>query len=510
MTGSWVKNIPLRLRWQNRNGMEIAIVATLILVIAMFAGAGQEMGCRVVEGSHSTGTALSNFCYRTTVNVQLNSGANLVEYPIEARFAGRQMVTSQLIDSHGWDLWPVDAGTAEIEMMAQDIESGDTTPTTWWVIGDLAQGAATEFQIYSGLAIAKRDQAMFFSTQCGTLSGPCPDSISVPDAPGLDITDQLEIRADIRASDSDQDADLADKLGGLTAGYRFGVSATSTGQLRAEVANGTVFAIAAAWDGTATQARMTFDTGVLNIDVWNRTTLAWETQATGTATFQSIGVNSAALVVGDGYDGEIRNLEIRTGFATSTYAKELQLGFDPRGLSETQQGAAGNGWVYTGTVDDLTGNHTGITYNLVRDQSRLTTVVSATAFSDADPTAQAPPMLRDLVGSLGEGDFAATSTVWQNLGIFGTALDRAYGSTSLAPTSFMFMMLLIAAVGIGSVMYVITGRTELAFVLVFISTFAVGAAIGMIPGWWAVLAGLVTMTFWLLLAKARGGSVATS
>ena len=499
----------LRLRWQGREWMEIAILGTMLFIVAMLAGANGSVGCPA-WASHSTGTALSNFCYRTTVKVTLAPGAALTDYPIEARFAARQMVDSQLIDSHGWDLWPVDAGTAEIQMMAQDIEEGDPAITSWWLMGDLTGGVTTEYQLYSGLAIAKRNQSVHFSVQCGTLSGPCNDSVSVPNAAGLDITDQLEIRVDITAADPDQEADLADKLVGSN-GYRFTVSATSTGELRAEVGNGIgIFAVATPWDGSDTRARMTFDTGTLNIDTWNRTTLVWDNQVTGVAPSGSIGTNTNPLSVGDGFEGEMRNMEIHTGFNTSTYAKELQLGFDPRGLSETQQGASGNGWTYTGTVADLTGNHTGATYSFIRDQSRLTTVVSATAFAGADATAQAEHDVRKMVDGLGPVDFAATSTVWQGFGIFGDALDRAYQSTSLASGSFMFMMLLIAASGIGGVIFVVTGRNEMVFVMVFISIFGIGAAIGMIPRWWAVMAGLVVFTGWLLLSRARGGSAATA
>ena len=472
----------------------------LLLILVATAGTrgGVLPGCQV-DASHR----VTSFCYRTAVSVA-STTSTITNYPVEVRINGIQMVTGRLLGARGQDFVPVDPSAQELSGMIQDIETGDTTPTTWWLVAPSLTGSGTtRLQMYTGDRQTFRNQGIWFSTSCQSLAEPCDDTVTVPTAAALGPTDNLDVIATIYAPDPDQAGGIVDKFGG-TGGYELTVGATSTGVISARVGNGTTTTeITTAWTGAEQRVRLRFDAGATNdltLSFYNTSTRVWVEQAATDSGYTALGTTTAAFIVGESFDGIISEVELRDNVGAGTYGKVLHLGFNPQDLTETQRGTAGNSWVYTGNVTDLMGNHNG-TYRFVRDQSFLTTTVGPTAFTAASVVVSVGDSTANVLGALGSGDFAATSTAYLSLGIFGDALDRAATGSSLSHNAFMFMITLIIATGVGGLLYFTTDRNEFILVLVMIVIFGLAAGVGVIPRWWAVIPGFVMFTAWILVRR---------
>jgi len=441
---------------------------------------------------------IDEFCYRTSVAVTRTASGNLTDYPIAVPMRGIAFEDQGLIRSYGWDFLPVDAGNSEIQGLIQDIEAGSASSTTWWLFGDVTGGTATtNFQIYTGFADHQRDQGMGFDTQCGALSAPCDDYVTVTDHADLDFTDDFDLVVRVQTDTPDQDGDLIDKIGGGVS-YSLTVSSTSTGAIVFTVGTSTLEYL---WDGALTTFRARFDnSNSTDMALYTKATDdTWTLVASQNSPYESIGANSVDVRIGEGFDGTIYTVELNgaAGFGRTTMFE-----FAPTELTETQAGTTANGYIYTGTVDDVAGSHNG-TYTFERDQDVFSNVtVAPTAFNFSDPALQVTPVPSDVFGALGGGDFAATSTAFQSLGLFGDVLTTAAGSTSFTQSAFMFMFLTIVG-GLLAIMFFMMSRSETVFAVVLVTVYGIGASVGMIDRWWAVLAGLTIFTLWLLLSRER-------
>ena len=497
----------LRFRFR-RSPLAIVAFAALFAIFAAVAfGDTSKLFCGV-EATHG----ISAFCYRTTVTVSKTEVGALTDYPIAITIDGRQMVTSQSMNASGHDFMPVDAGSTAIDGgMAEGIIAGSDPTTTWWLFGDVAAGdgadaAETAFFIYTGANDTYRDQGIQFSTNCGALAPPCSDTVTVTDHASLDVIDNFDVLLTIQATTSDQNGTLVDKLDS-TSGYRLEVA---SGHLIGTMGNGAATSsLSAAWDGTKTRLRMRFDAGAANdlaIAYLATSTDAWVIQASMDTGYSSIATNAADLIIGNGYDGLITEVELRDGVGCC-YAKVFHLGFNPVDLAETTTGTAGNGWVYSGTVADLYASHNGV-YRFVRDQSLFQVRLGAIGFTTAAAALNVGVKLPDVFGALADTDLSATSSPYKSLGLFGDVLDTAVGGTSLPSVAFLFMITLIVGVGLSSLVFLISDRNETVAAFTMIAVFGISAAVGIIPGWWAVVPGVVVFTAWLLIARSRGGGAA--
>ena len=486
------KSVRLFKRWP-----QFGVMAMLIAFTWIASAPSIEPACALAV------TDLENFCYRTPIQVTKSNAGNLTNYPVAARISGTQMVSSQVISPYAFDVLSVNSSGTEISATIQDITTGATSPSTWWITADVTGNATTEYQLYTGKADQYNNRSVYFSPQCanGVDDGTCNDSVTVSDASGLDITNNLSVQAWINGT-ADQDGVIVSKLNGVD-GYKYYLSSTSTGYLIAEIGDGSATTtLAAAYDGTQKNTRMTFASGTLNID-FQDSTGTWVNQATKATGFSAIGTNSTNLTIGTGLDADVLEIVISTGYDTASWLPQLDLGFNGVDMAETQRGTSANSWVYQGTVADLTGNHSP-TYEFIRPQTDFTTVVLPTVFSTADVTTQAEDAVRNIIGDLGEGNFAETTTAaYRNLGLFGDILDQAAKGTSVTTNSFMFMMLMLLSLGLGIFVYNRTDQNETVFAVIVIVIFGIGAGLGMIPRWWAIIPGIIALTGWLVLARAR-------
>ena len=434
---------------------------------------------------------IDEFCYRTAVAVTKSTSGNLTNYPIAVPMRGIAFEDQGLLRNYGWDFLPVDAGNSEIQGLVQDIEADSASPTTWWLIGDVTGSATTNYQIYTGYGGHQRDQGMAFATQGGG-----DDYVTVTDHADLDFTDDFDLVVRVQTDTPDQDGDLIDKIGSNVS-YSLTLSSTSTGAIVFTVGTSTLEYL---WGGSLTTFRARFDnSSSTDMALYTKASDdTWTLVASQNSPYASIGANNVDVRIGEGFAGTIFTVELNgaAGFGRTTMFE-----FAPTELTETQEGTASNSWTYLGTADDVVGSHDG-TYTLVRDQSILAVTVVPTAFTFSDPALQVTPVASDVFGALGGGDFAATSTAFQSLGLFGDVLTTAAGSTSFTNAAFMFMFLTIVG-GLLAIMFFMMSRSETVFAFVLVAVYGIGASVGMIDRWWAVLAGLTIFTLWLLLSRER-------
>lgn len=453
-------------------------------------------------------TAADQFCYRTSVVITKATAGNLTDYPVGVSVGGHSMVTVQTLNEWGWDILPVNSSVSEIDGMIQDIGAGSPSPTTWWFISDVTGSATTQLQLYSGNTSVRRDQQMYFSTACGNLGGPCNDIVTVSDAAALRLQDNFDIIVSVATSTADQAGDWVDKLDGNN-GYRFGTGTTSTGVIYAEVGSGSATSsVSVAWNGDAERVRMRFDAGAatdLDIAFYNTATEAWVSQGATDTGYTSLGTSTAALIIGDGFDGGLHEVELRTNVGgAASYGKLAQWSFNAQDLTQTAVGTVGNGWNYTGTVEDVIGPYDG-TYTLIRDQSLITVALKPTAYQYSGTATAATETLSDIFGDIGSGDFSVTPTNpnYKALGQFGDVLTQAVDNTDISRQSFMFMLTLVIGLIISGGAWLVTGRNETIFAIVLIIVFGLGAGLGIIPRWWAVLTGFLIFSGWMLSSRVR-------
>jgi len=503
-----------RLRW-SRSWREVVAIGALLVIVSVFTVSPDRGPLTVceVKATHD----IAAMCYRTQIVVNKSTAGDLTNHPIEIRTAGAEFVDQRLTNAHAWDLQATDVARSAIPLIAQDIATSSPALTSWWIMGDLTGSASTTFQLYSGHQSHQRNQGIYFSTACHTLSEPCGDMVEVPDTTDHQLTDNLDLIVMLATSTApDQDGWFISKFStSTTAGYRLGVSSSSTGMFVAQVGNGTASTtLYTAWDGSAQTVRFRFDAGATN-DM----TIAFEaaTSSPGTfievaatdAAYASLATTSVALNIGESYEGEIYEAEVRDNVGAGSYGKVSQWSFNAEDMGETQRGTSANGYRYEGTVNDVIGSRQGV-YVFIRDQTSIVSSVAPTAFSYAAAgAAEVVDTPVDVLGSIGSGDFATTSAaLWANLGMFGDALSLARGGSSLGSVAFFYMMILFVASGVGIGAWMLSDGNETIMSGMMIAVFGIGAAIGMIPPWWGVISGLTIATGWLLLARARGGAVA--
>ena len=180
--------------------------------------------------------------------------------------------------------------------------------------------------------------------------------------------------------------------------------------------------------------------------------------------------------------------------ATSTYA--VQLGYEPEHITEIQRGTAGNGWTYTGTVDDLTANNNDGAYNYVRTYMEdLVVTALPLEVKAAIPAVLTSPKLPDALGTL--PDLTDQAPVVSFPG--KTNIDVAIANAGFVAVPIWFG--LFATIGIAVGLFVaVASKSQAIGIVVMGAVPALGGPLGLYEYWIAIMS--------IGIAIATAGSIA--
>ena len=445
----------------------IALVGSTITVV-------ERVRCGAV--AEASTYSVDEYCYSFQVSVTNSTPTNQTDVGVAFTVNSGNLTNQSFMDERALDLKPVTTSLSDVEVMAQDLTLNSAR---WWVqIPSLPANTNFTFLAYVGHERAKRNQGFFVSGS---------DTITVSDTAVLDITDDLEVVVNTSTSNTSQDGYFVSKWTANT-GYRLGVRA-SDGQLVAQV-DGQI--VAAVWDGSLTWLRMTFRNPTLNIDSFSGGT--WTNLATLNTGLGAITANAQDLVMGSGYTGILRDVEILDNFGGASYAKVAQWGFAPEDITET---SASNP-TYAGTV---TGEIGGLnaTYSLTRDQSNYSAVVGSLITGAADSTITFTPRLKDLLDTPSTTDLFSPRSPASRLPFY--SLINAFG-TSIGLTSPAWWFLLLAFLGfIAAVaIYKWLGSTDFAYIAVA-AILALGPVAGLYDPWVLLVSAVGLIGLWMFTAR---------
>ena len=129
---------------------------------------------------------LDDFAYRVTVRVRNDSGTDQTLKAVPITMNSDSLVDGGFCEADGADLFATNVSGTELASMPQGMTSNDVT---WWLEADsLPDGQTSEFYFNMGLDDADMDFNFLFEADA---------EITVADHANLDLTDDLEIAADV-------------------------------------------------------------------------------------------------------------------------------------------------------------------------------------------------------------------------------------------------------------------------------------------------------------------------
>lgn len=388
----------------------------------------------------------SGYQYITTVTATLATSASdqtdvAVQFPINAL----NLANSGYLDDEGQGVLVLQ-NTAPV---LPTVHSG-VNEASWWIpfLGTTEPGETRSADIYtSGDPSPLRSQSLWLEN--------ASESVDVPDDNSLDITDELTI--DIEAFEvvalPESDACLLCKDNAYEL-YLNGATLTADVTTAGGVETLTYNEIAV---DTPYNVKLTFDDGddlVLSIDS------VQVDSATGLSTTID---TSAATVTIDAWNGWMGRARVGgTDVDSPTYVLDLQ--FEPTHLTQTDEGDAGDGWTWEGTVEDQSASENDGTYLFVRDMSIWTVDVGPLASNVTLPRVLLSNELADLVDLpgiatapgddlfTGDDDFEdiMTSSGLTTTGtwfLFVTFIVGALGTLAVRMLAWAFVGTLIASFG---------------------------------------------------------------
>ena len=455
-------------------------VSSFLLLVLLIVLVGSTMsaveGLRCGAVAEASTYVVDEYCYSFQVSIANTTSTDQTDVGVAFSVNSGNLTNQSFMDERALDLKPVTTSLSAVEVTAQDLT---LNPARWWVqIPSLPADTNYTFLAYIGHQRAKRNQGFFVSGS---------DTLTVSDTAVLDITDDLEVVVNTSTSDTSQDGWFVTKWTADT-GYRFGVRA-SDGALVAQVDNQTV---TATWDGSLTWLRMTFSNPTLNIDSFSSGT--WTSLATSNTGLGAITANGQDLVMGSGYTGVLRDVEILDNFGGGSYAKVAQWGFAPEDITETSAADP----TYTGTV---TGEINGLdaTYSLTRDQSNYSVVVGSLISEAASTTITFTFQFDDLLDEPSTTDLFSSRSPASRLPFY--SLLNTFGTNvGLTSQAWWFLLLgflaFIAAVAI----YKWLGSTDFAYIAVA-AILALGPVAGLYDTWILMVSAVGLVGLWLFTSR---------
>ena len=425
-----------------------------------------------------------DLCYRIQLTITNGTGGALTNYGVRFPINASQLVSGQFLENNALDLRPVTDGLLVREVVVQDI---DSSPSYWWVfIPSIPAAESVSVSLYMGNTAGFRDQGFFFAGS---------DTVTVADAGDLQVTDSLEVVVTAESPTPDLDSWFVEKLNGAeTVGYALGTSTTGAGMVIGQIDNQT---LEVAWDGTEQVIRMTFDNPTLEIFFLNADGVTWDSQGTLNTGLGAIGTSTDALIMGDSFVGTNRETYILDGTT-----KVAQWGF------HATEGAATNvitetssaNPTYGGTILDDIGSHDG-TYSLTRDQTDITTSLSAVLTTFADPTISVSETFSTWFGNPTGSDLFTAQTSAQAIPFLST-LTTVQAASGLAASTFWFVIFGGLGIVFGIPAFVLTRKYEVTAAIIGFMLI-IGNIVGLVTPWATIIYVFAAIAFWLVSGFGR-------
>lgn len=476
------------------------VLAAFILAASVFAAQlWVSASCSVAYAAAS-----SDFCYRTSVDINNTTGADLSAYPVAVTVNVFDLIAGGRVNDFAWDIFAADPSNIEVESMAQSIATD--ADKTIFIVATVPDTQTITYNLYTGNAEYIRDQGMYFHQASGA------DLVTVTDHADFDLTDNFEIIVDLSTTTPDAATYIVDKVSGNT-GYRVHTTTTGAGKLAFTVGNGAATStLEADFDGIE-YAKATFDAGAasdMDISYW--VSGAWVSQADQDAAYASVAVNALNIGIGDAvvtaaaYTGHIYSVEIRDNVGAASYSKVDQWNFSPASITETQTGEPGNSYTWLGTVAGVV-THSAA-YSLVHTQASVTATVGPTALNTGSASVIASRTTADLIGATNIGGTTGFTTVplgserWRSFPVLGTVIfDFIIDDTTIATTALKFAITALFAILFGGVAFKYIGGSIglFAFMITFVGMFGGAVAVEFLPPWWGVVPGVVMMILFMFI-----------
>jgi len=386
--------------------------------------------------------ALDDSTYVMSIGVDNQSGAAFDYTPVAVPMQPANLVDGVFLQDDAEDWQPATSGGTLLQGVAQGMTG---TGQTWWVdIPTQANGAAATYESHMGDASATRDQGFRFDGTTDTVTSTFVD-VTV-------LTLEVTFRA-VTWPSSATDVYLVHRTdpsgGACTPNY--GIFLDTTGGVKRVVgrvvigggctpteATATLDDVGAAFvAGTTYTAKLTYAAPTLTLYINEVQAEQWNPGGALRA-----GTNLVAAPTT--YNGYLDLVSVEEG-ATEV----LRWEFEPDDLAQTQEGASGNSWVWTGTVEDVSADASDYdgAYSMTRDMTGITawtfdlrnknvevTVASETTVDLLGPTAPDPLATRAPVQFLGR-EFLAPVLENANIGV--TALAAWYLALSALAVGLM-------------------------------------------------------------------------
>lgn len=437
-----------------------------------------------IETSVNAAAVPVDFCYRIQLTIANASGAALTNYGIRFPINASQLVSSQFLEDYAIDLRPVTDGLLPREVVVQDI---DASPSNWWVfVPSIPNNQSVSISLYMGNTGAFRNQGFFFT---GT------DTATVADTADLRITDALELVVTASSPTPDIQSWFVEKLNGAEdTGYALGTSTTGSGSIIGQIDDQT---LEVTWDGTEQVIRMAFDNPTLEIFFLNADGVTWDSQGTSNTGLGSVGTSTDALIMGDSFVGT--NLET---YILDGTTKVAQWGFHAKEGASTNvitETSAANP-TYQGTILDDIASHDA-TYSLTRDQTGVTTTVSAVLATFVDPAITVSETFAEWFGDPTDSDLFEKQTASQAIPFLGI-LGTIQAATGMTADAFWFVIFGGLGVLTGIPAFILTKKYEVTATIIGFM-FILGNIVGLIDPWVTVIYIMVSVVFWMVARFGR-------
>ena len=452
------------------------ILANFILMVPI----GGRGACLSVYANQDH-AVITDWCYRIPITVT-NSGSSVTTVPIAVTGLNFGSLTNALLlNSHGWDLRPVNPTLNPIEAVIQDVAANNATG---WVIFPTI-GTSARAYLYMGNAYTTRDQGFYFDG--------VTDTVTATAHADFDLQDDLGIDIDVETASTTQDAWLVEKYTEASStGYRVGVSVSGTTQvLRAQVDNQ---ALNVVFDGDE-KVRVTFANPTLTILYRNDTTNVYDSQGTLATGLSQVSTTTANVIMGRNYEGTIRDAIIRSGEGTANVARVAKWGFNAEDITQTQAGTAANSWVWTGTVTDEAVGHNG-TYSLTRNMANYTVTVGALATTLASEALTVQERFSTFLGTPVAVDPFNPTNIATNIPMYD-AFNSAITATGLPGIAFWFLIVASTSVALMSLVYIFSRQYAFAGAVPTVG-FTMASVVGVLPAYIAILIGFTTVGIFMM------------
>ena len=448
----WAKGRPA---WLRRVAPSSSLGAAVIVLVGM-TGAWLLSPLPLCRIAHAqTYTSAQDYCYRSQITVTNSGGAVSTPMMIPVEFSAATLSSQSYIGVYGWDLRSTDAALVGVESEAHlDDGAGGLSNTArlWFQSATVPAGESTNY-LFMGNNAVQSDFGLVFDGTSDTVTGATGVAAVQP-------SDNFTVRA--RANTTAEHATagwiVSDFDAAGPSGYRMGtIDVTGTKYLRCQVDSTTVDV---AWDGSDGFLECQYQDPTLTASHFDTSNAL---VASNTASeSQPIGAAGAGVdwTVGEKFAGTIRE----AGLLTTTHTTpvwQLRWMFQPRELTETQEGNAGNGWVYLGTAEDSTTNpaqNRDGSYSLTRDTTGVTAAFGpvTTQFADASTTVSA--RIADIFGEGFETDLFGNQGPAGNLP-FISAFNSAQSSSNVVANAFWILIVGFFSIAGSILVYRVAGFT---------------------------------------------------